>query len=149
MSTHDDHDRRHVGDDTGSVTVFFAISMLGLLLLIGLVADGGAKLRATQHADGVAAEAARAGGQALDVPAAVSGNGTQVDRTAALNAASAFLRRAGYDGTVTVSDDRTHLVVAVTITQPTVFLNLIGISSTSVTGHARVALVQGITGGGT
>lgn len=45
--------------EAGSVTVFVAISVLGLLLLIGLVADGGAKLRATQRADSVAAEAAR------------------------------------------------------------------------------------------
>jgi hypothetical protein len=68
--------RRAVSTDpeAGSVTLFVAITVVGLLVLCGLVADGGVKLRATQRVDSVAAEAARAGGQALDVPSAVEGN---------------------------------------------------------------------------
>jgi hypothetical protein len=135
--------------EAGSVTVFVAISMLGLLLLIGLVADGGAKLRATQRADSLAAEAARAGGQALDLPDAIAGSGTRVDRGIAVTAATTYLQQAGQAGTVTVSDDRTRLLVTVTDTAPTTFLNLIGITDLTVTGHAEASLVPGITGGGT
>lgn len=135
--------------EAGSVTVFVAISMLGLLLLLGLVADGGAKLRATQRADATAAEAARAGGQALDIPNAISGSGIRVDRSIAVAAAITYLRQAGHNGTVRVSDDRTRLLVTVTDTAPTAFLNLIGISTLTVTGHAEASLVEGITGGGT
>ncbi|KQY48007.1 pilus assembly protein TadG-related protein [Cellulomonas sp. Root137] len=134
--------------EAGSVTVFVAISVLGLLLLIGLVADGGAKLRATQRADSVAAEAARAGGQALDVPGAVSGSGTRVDRALAVQAATTYLRQSGHTGTVTVSDDRARLVVTVTDTAPTAFLSLIGISTLTVTGHGEARLIEDITGGG-
>jgi len=133
--------------EAGSVTVFFAVSMVGLLILIGLVTDGGAKLRATQRADAVAAEAARAGGQALDLPDAVSGTDNRVDRAAAIRAAQSYLRGAGETGTVTVSADRTHLVVTVTDSARTVFLGLIGINHLSITGSAQAELVDGITGG--
>lgn len=135
--------------DRGSVTVFFAISVLGLLLLIGLVADGGAKLRATQQAAATAAEAARAGGQALDTAAAADGDTSRVDRALAIQAAQDYLTAARVTGTVTVSEDRTRLTVTVTRTAPTAFLSLIGIDTLTVTAHADAVLVGGITGGGT
>ena len=135
--------------EQGSVTVFFAITMLGLLLLLGLVADGGAGLRAAQHAQDSAAEAARAGGQALDLTAATAGRPQTVDRTAAVHAAQAYLTATGATGTVTVSPDRTGLTVTVTDTAPTVFLSLIGIRQLSATATAHAVLVPGITGAGT
>lgn len=135
--------------DRGSVTVFLAITMVGLLVLLGLVADGGAKLRATERAAATAAEAARAGGQALDLPAATAGEPIHVDRSAAANAARDYLTATGATGTVTVSDDRTQLTVTVTSTAPTVFLSLIGIQNLASTATAHAVLVAGITGGGT
>ena len=74
--------------EAGSVTVFLAITVTGLLILVGLVADGGAKLRAAQRADAIAAEAARAAGQVIDLPAAVGGSAVRVDRQAAVEAAA-------------------------------------------------------------
>lgn len=133
--------------DRGSVSVFVAISMLGLLVLVGLVADGGAKLRATQRADAVAAEAARAGGQALDLPAAVAGQHDRVDRAVAVRAAEAYLAAAGATGSVTVSSDRTHVVVTVTDSAPTAFLGLLGIDQVTVTGSASAMLVDSTRGG--
>lgn len=130
------------------MTVFFAITVLGLLLLVGLIVDGGAKLRATQRADAVAAEAARAAGQVLDLPAAVAGQGASVDVVGAVAAASAYLDAAGLAGAIQVADDRTHLAVTTTSESPTVFLGLIGISTTTVTGHAEVQLVHAISGSG-
>ncbi|CAL8978640.1 hypothetical protein CELL_02920 [Cellulomonas sp. T2.31MG-18] len=135
--------------ERGSVTVFFAISALGLLVLLGLVADGGAKLRATQQATATAAEAARAGGQALDTAAATAGITGHVDRTQAVQAAEHYLTAAGVTGTVEVSADRTRLSVTVTRTTPTAFLSLIGIDQMTVTAHAQAVLVGAITGGGT
>lgn len=141
--------RLHSDPERGSVTVFFAISVLGLLLLIGLVADGGAKLRATQQAAATAAGAARAGGQALDTAAAAGGDTSRVDRTLAIQAAQDYLGAARATGTVTVSEDRTRLTVTVTRTAPTAFLSLIGIDTLTVTAHADAVLVGGVTGGGT
>ena len=141
--------RRRVADtdrEAGSVTVFVAITALGILILCGLVVDGGAKLRAVQRADRVATEAARAAGQAADL-AALAGGEARVDRQAAVDAATAFLTAAGESGTATVSADDTAVEVTVTTTAPTVFLGLIGIPAFTVTGHGRAILVHGVTGG--
>jgi hypothetical protein len=48
-------------------------SVVGLLRVVGLVVDGGVKIRAIQRADTLAAEARRAGGQAIRVPLAITG----------------------------------------------------------------------------
>ena len=138
-----------VGTDreAGSVTVFLAITVTGLLVLVGLVADGGARLNATQCTDAVAAEAARAGGQALDLPSAVRGTNLRVDRQGAVNAANAYLAATGESGVVTVGADGTTLDVEVSSTSPTVFLGLIGISTLTVTGHGQARLVHGVIGG--
>lgn len=144
------HALRHRLADTdreaGSVTVFATITVLGILILCGLVVDGGAKLRAVQHADRVATEAARAAGQAADVAALASGE-ARVDRQAAVDAATAFLTAAGATGTATVSADGTSVEVTVTATAPTVFLGLIGIPGFTVAGHGQATLVHGVTGG--
>lgn len=139
---------RHGDPEAGSVTVFAAISLLGILVLIGLVADGGVKLRAVQRADAAAAEAARAGGQAIDLAAAVEGDTARVDPGPAARAAQAYLASAGVSGDVTVSGDRTRLVVTVTEHAPTVFLGLIGIDEVSATGSAEAVLVRGVSTGG-
>ncbi len=142
------HRLRHEERDAGSVTVFVAVTMLGLLVLCGLVVDGGAKLRATQQADRIAAEAARAAGQAVDPAALVAGDVT-VDRAAAVESAQGYLTAAGVTGTVALSPDGTAIEVDVMVTAPSVFLGLVGIESFSVTGHGRAVLVHGVTGGGT
>ncbi len=135
--------------EAGSVTVFVAITMVGLLVLVGLVADGGAKLRAVQRADAIAAEAARTAGQVIDLPTAVSSSDIRVDLQGAVAAANAYLTAAGATGTVTITPNGQSLQVTVTTSAPTVFLGLIGITTLTVTGHAQVDLVHGVTGGGT
>ena len=85
------------------MTLFLVISVVGLLVLIGLVVDGGAKIRTIQRADNLAAEAGRAAGQAINVPAAISGNPATVDTRAGSAAATAYLRANRVDGHVTVS----------------------------------------------
>jgi hypothetical protein len=140
--------RRLTGTDpeAGSVTVFAAITILGLLVLCGLVADGGAKLRAVQHADRVATEAARAAGQAANASALAAGH-AHIDRHAAIAAATTYLGAAGATGSATVSADGTAVDVTVTTTAPTVFLGLVGVPTFTVTGHGRATLVHGVTGG--
>jgi len=132
--------------EAGSVTLFLVIAMAGLFVLVGLVVDGGAKIRAVQRADSLAAEAGRAGGQAINVPAAIVGDAPKVDARAAVSAANAYLARNGAQGTVTVTNAGRTLNVNVTTTRPTIFLGLIGVSSITVTGHASVTLVPGING---
>lgn len=133
--------------ERGALSLFLAVLVPGLLLIIGLAVDGGAKVAAAQRADATAEEAARAGGQALDISAALAGH-VRVDSTAAVAAAQDFLHRTGVQGTVTVVDGST-LRVTTTIAQPTTFLGLIGIPTLTVEGSGTAALIPDSRNGGT
>ena len=138
--------RKPAREEEGSVTLFVCIAVIGLLLVAGLVVDGGAKVRALQRADRLAAEAGRAGGQAIDVPAAIAGDPPLVDAQAAVRASQAYLQANGVTGTVVVTDAGKVVRVEVTTTTPTAFLGLIGINAMTVHGQATVMLVRGVTG---
>src|SRR5690348_12122181 len=137
--------RRARLDDTGGVTVFVAVCVIALIGIIGLAVDGGSKMRATERADYIAGEAARAGGQAIDPTDAITGKAIVVDPQAASAATQAYLRSAGATGTVSVSGDGKTLTVTVTTTYDTKFLSVVGIGSLSVTGHAKATLLHGVT----
>lgn len=141
------HPRRlqHPDREAGSISVFVAVASLGLLVLIGLVVDGGVKIRAAQHADTVAAEAARTAGQEVALSAVVGTQTVRVDRQAAVNAANAYLAAAGESGTVQISLDGTAVEVTVTTTAPTVFVSLIGIPSVTATGYSEARLIHRIS----
>ncbi|GAA3387613.1 hypothetical protein [Cryptosporangium minutisporangium] len=128
-------------EDRGRVSVFLAIALAGVLILIGMVADGGARLRAMQRADNVAAEAARAAGQGIDGTTAIPGLDKRLDPELAVQAAQRYLAEADVPGTVTVNDDLTQVVVEVRLTRPTAMLGLIGIDTIQVTGRATAVLV--------
>ncbi|MFE9968234.1 pilus assembly protein TadG-related protein (plasmid) [Streptomyces sp. NBC_01724] len=130
--------------DDGGIAVFTAVCVIALLAIIGLVLDGGGKLRATERADSLALEAARAGGQALDPGAAVPGTAIRVDPQAATAAAHAYLHRAGVSGQVSMSDGGTTLTVTVADTYETKFLPVVGIGSMPVTGKASATLLHGV-----
>ncbi|WP_409331584.1 TadE/TadG family type IV pilus assembly protein [Trujillonella humicola] len=132
--------RRLAADsDQGSISAFFAVLVPALLLVIGLAVDGGAKVAATQRANAIADEAARAGGQALDIAAALAGV-IRVDPAAAIAAAENYLDRNGVAGAVTVVDGDT-LRVTTTVTEPTTFLGLIGITTLTVEGTGTADLI--------
>jgi hypothetical protein len=134
---------RRSSDDTGSITLFSAIAGVGLLVLAGLVVDGGGKVRAAQRSDRIAAEAGRAAGQQIDVGAAIEGSPARLDPAAALAAAREYLRREGVEGDAAISGDGRRVVVRVWTAQPTVFLSLVGVSEVRTEGTAEVQLVSG------
>jgi Flp pilus assembly protein TadG len=133
------------GDDRGGVTVFVAVAVFALIGIIGVAVDGGSKMRATERADYIAGEAARAGGQAIDPADAINGTAITVDPQAAAAAAQAYLSSAGATGTVSVSGDGKTLNVTVTGSYDTKFLSVVGIGSLSVTGHGKATLLHGVT----
>ncbi|MEU8605331.1 pilus assembly protein TadG-related protein [Streptomyces sp. SID5789] len=135
----------HRWDDRGGVTVFVAVCVVALIGIIGVAVDGGGKLRATERADHVAGEAARAGGQALDPTAAISGESIVVKPQDAVAAAQSYLRSVGARGTVSVSADGKTLTVHTTGTYATKFLPVVGIGSMPVTGHGSATLLHGVT----
>lgn len=137
--------RPRIRGDDGTLTLFTAITVIGLLVALGFIVDAGQKLQAGQQARAIAEEAARAGAGQVSRSAAYARGGTfTVDPAAAAAAARAYLARTGHAGTVTVTGDRT-IEVTVTITEPAVFTAIIGISQVSATQAATADLFQGIT----
>ncbi|MEU6496851.1 Tad domain-containing protein [Streptomyces sp. NPDC046984] len=132
-------------DDRGGVTVFVAVCVFALIAIIGLAVDGGSKMRATERADYVAGEAARAGGQAINPADAITGTALVVDPQAAAAAAHAYLSSAGATGAVNVSGDGKTLTVTITGSYDTKFLSVVGIGSLPVTGHGKATLLHGVT----
>ncbi|MGI5397091.1 pilus assembly protein TadG-related protein [Streptomyces sp. CA-251251] len=137
--------RAHRWDDHGGVTVFVAVCVVALIGIIGVAVDGGGKMRATERADHVAGEAARAGGQAIDPTAAISGESVIVKPQDAIAAAQTYLRSVGATGTVSVSADGKTLTVHTTGTYAAKFLPVVGIGSMPVTGHGSATLLHGVT----
>jgi hypothetical protein len=135
------HGRRRPPRDEGRVALLVLVLAFSVLMMIGLSVDGGGKLRAIERADNLASEAARAAGQAILAPQAIQGGDKVVDPTAAITAAQNYLAAAAVTGTVTVSPDRKHITVSVTIVYPTQFLGLIGITELPATRQATAQLV--------
>ncbi|MBN1171056.1 MAG: hypothetical protein JXA67_02680 [Micromonosporaceae bacterium] len=132
---------RRTPRDEGRVALLVIVLAVAVLAMIGLSVDGGGKIRALQRADHLASEAARAAGQAIDGPQAIQGGDKIVDPVAAVAAAQNYLAAAGVTGTVSVSPDRQHIIVTVTIVYPTVFLGLVGIETLTATRQATAAVV--------
>ena len=137
--------RRLPDDDRGSLSLVIIVVFIALLVTIGLVVDGGGKIRALQRADSVAAQAARAGGQAIVASTAVRGQGAVTDPAQARSAAQAFLASADVPGTVTIIGG-TDLRVTTSITYEPVFLGIVGIGTQTSTGEAEVRLAQVLNG---
>ncbi|WP_210581982.1 pilus assembly protein TadG-related protein [Streptomyces sp. GESEQ-4] len=136
--------RRVRFDDRGGITVFVAVCVVALLGIVGVAVDGGGKMRATERADFIAGEAARAGGQAIDPAQAITGEAVVVDPQDAQAAAQEYLRSVDAAGTVTASADGKTLTVTVNGSYDTKFLPVIGIGSMPVTGHATATLLHGV-----
>jgi Flp pilus assembly protein TadG len=135
--------RRARHDDDGRIALLVLIMAFGVLAMIGLAVDGGGKMRALQRADNIAAEAARAAGQAIDLDQAAAGGEKVADPGRAVAAAQRYLRAAGVTGTVSLSGDRRQVTVTVTGTYNTAILGIVGIGRLTVTGHGTAQLLTG------
>ncbi|WP_062951380.1 pilus assembly protein TadG-related protein [Brachybacterium sp. sponge] len=127
--------------ERGEVSELVLVVFVALVLIIGLVVDGGAKMTAASEASSIAQQAARVGGQPLDsLPA--DGETAHLDAGSAAAAAQDYLDQAGVAGSVRIVNSST-LEVTVTSTEDTTFLGLIGINTVSATRTARVDLIHG------
>ena len=124
------------------VTAFVVIFTLALLLLAGLVIDGGLTLAARVKAIDEAQAAARAGAQAINLPLFRATGQVTLQPDQAQTAANAYLAATGNPGTVTVNGDQ--VTVSVTISQPMQILGLAGIGHLSVTGHGSAVAEYGV-----
>lgn len=118
--------------EAGMVTAFVVIMMMALLLVAGLVLDGGLTLAARIQAIAEAQAAARAGAQAVNLNIYRATGTETLDPTTATAAARAYLTATGHTGVVTVTGD--EVTVTVHITRPTQILGIAGIRALSATG---------------
>jgi len=134
--------RHRGGDDpareAGQVTAFVAVLLLALLVMLGLVTDGGRALAAKLQAVNEAQEAARAGAQAIDLAAYRRDGTLRLDPARAEARARAYVAATGDTLTaVVVTGD--EVTVTVARTDSTHLLTLAGLTSihTTGTGTAR------------
>jgi hypothetical protein len=134
--------RRRDGE-AGTLSIFVAICATMMLMLAGLVLDGGGRLRKIEDADALAQEAARAGGQQIDQAALLQGRGLRLDPKAAEAAADAYLTRNKVTGTAVATT--TLVTVTVDVTYHTSLLSLIGLDNLTVHGVGEARLVPGVS----
>lgn len=111
----------------GGMSMFLVIATFALIVITGLVVDGGAKATALDRATRIASEAARSG---LQVAAVDSGDSRD---TAVRREVDRYLRSADATSWTTDVGDNT-VVVHVTLTGRTKMLSIMGIDEWSVTG---------------
>jgi hypothetical protein len=134
--------RRRCRGEEGTVTAFVVIFTLALILLAGLVVDGGLTLAARVQAIDEAQAAARAGAQAIDLAAYRADGPLVLQPDQARQAALEYLATTGHDGTVDVHDNQVD--VTVHITQPMQILGVAGIGDMTVTGHGSARPEHGV-----
>lgn len=130
--------------DSGQVSAFVTVMAIAILVLTGLVLDGGLALAAKVTASGQAQSAARAGAQMIDLARYRTSGDLLLDTDQAERAAADFLAEAGASGTVRVADDTVS--VEVTATVPTQVLGLIGIGTLTVRGSGSAYARRGVNG---
>jgi Flp pilus assembly protein TadG len=132
--------------ERGSVALFMALFTVGLLAMAGLVIDGGAALAARGHAHDVAAQAARAGADALNPQSlrAASPDGLALDPDAARSAAQRYLSAGGATGTVTIAGQ--DVTVTAQVVKRATVLSAFGIGELSGRSTASATMLHGTVG---
>jgi CRISPR-associated Cas5-like protein len=130
--------------DSGHIAVFMVGITLALLAVVGLGFDGGAALIARGRAYDLAAQAARAGANAITPESLRSGETSElrVDPVAAQAAAQRLLNAAGATGTVTIPE-RDVVVVTAHVPKRTAILGIVGIHDVSGTATASATILHG------
>jgi Flp pilus assembly protein TadG len=134
--------RRFDARDSGAFTPMVVVMVMALFAMVALSVDGGGRMRTLEHADNIAAEAARAGGQAIDLGQAVAGIADVVDPAGAVAAANAYLANVGASGVVTISADRREITVVVSLIYQPVMLGLFDEGPWTETGSATAELLN-------
>lgn len=129
--------------ERGAVAIFAVVVVMALFLAIGLVVDGGSKIRAMQRANALAAEAARTGAQAVIIDGDGAGHPT-IDFDVACQAAASYLEHAGGQSVDCGPVNNTTVRVEAAITYDNVFLSLIGEPTSQATGSAQARLARGV-----
>jgi Flp pilus assembly protein TadG len=130
--------------DDGAVSVFVVIVSMALIAATGLVLYGGRLLAARREAQDIAANAARAGAQALDVHQLRSGRKV-LDPGAGERAVATYLAQTPATGTSRIGVDT--VTVTVRLRVKLLLPGFVGRSHRTVTATERARAVRGVTVG--
>ncbi len=131
-------------DERGAVTVWLAGASVLMVSIIGITVDLGGQLHAKERAHTIAAQAARTGSEQITADAML-GEKPRLDVRNARAAAYSYLRAAGVDGTVSVSDGVRVTVTVVDTYQP-LFLGSIGVGTLTVSATSTAELKRALDG---
>ena len=133
--------------DTGAATVFIVAFAVVLLVMAGLVVDGGLAINARQRVADDVEQAARAGSEHLDLVALRSEGLVRIDPGPAQTAARNFLAGRDYPVSgVSVTATAQRVTVSAQIEQRTALLSLIFIDHFTVRAQGQARPAVGITG---
>jgi hypothetical protein len=127
-------------DERGVITAFVVVMTTALILVAGLVLDGGYTLAARRQAIDEADGAARAAAQAVAV--STRGGVVTLDPGRAQAAVDAFLAPTGHAGQASVRGDA--VTVTVSFSRRMLILGIGGLVSVQVTGRGTARAVPGI-----
>lgn len=131
--------------DEGAASAFVLGIVLALMVVAGLVVDGGRAVNARAEILDDVEQAARAGANQVDVASLRSGGQVVVAPTAARQAAVDHLVALGYDASrVSVSADSATVTVEASDVVPTALLSLVFVDSFEVRGQAVARAATGI-----
>ncbi len=131
-------------DQRGAVTVWLAGASVLMVTVIGISVDLGGQVHAKERAHTIAAQAARTGAEQITADA-MTGATPRLDVGKARQAATAYLRAAGVQGTVTISGG-TRVTVDVTDTYEPLFLRSVGVGPLTVTARSTAELKRALDG---
>lgn len=141
------------GGDRGSITPFVVIAAFAILLLAGLVIDGGAEMNGRGRAIAYAQEAARAGAQGIDPSDPVELSVDQAKKLAKsycdqAKAKDPELKICDPDFEELADQTSRHEVVIVRtqVVVPTILLSMMGKSTLTASGSAVADPMPGIVG---
>lgn len=131
--------------ERGSVSILALFIAVVVIIAIGMAVDLTGQVHAQQHARAVAGQAARVGGQQLEGPVALRGQGVLVDTSRASAAARAYLDSSEVSGSVSIQEGTT-VVVSTSETYQTKFLSIVGVNAMTVTGQASSRTLRAVEG---
>jgi Flp pilus assembly protein TadG len=133
--------------EDGQILVLTLVVGLGLLAILGLVADGGLLFARHRELQAIADAAARAGAGQLDEATyrASSGRTAQLDPTQAREAAARHLRAAGFTGQATITADTGWVTIGLAERIRTLIFNNVGFSPIQLAVHSRAEPRTGST----
>jgi uncharacterized membrane protein len=137
---------RPVRED-GQILVLTLVVGLGLLAILGLVADGGLLFARHRELQALADAAARAGAGRLDEAAyrASGGRTAQLDPTQARAAATHHLRATGFTGQATITATTGQVTIGLAERIRTPIFNNVGFNPIQLVVHSRAEPRTGST----